>query len=155
MALSVDVVFVHAHKEPETYSILEEFTSLIISGKPKKFGLGCAMVISKNKTVIACIIFTNYNSDYGVIEINGGAITRNWLNRNIIKKMADFVFGYLGCQSVYARCCADNKKLDRMFHSAGFKRTDLPRLRGREMAESVYTLSDDDWQNNKLNKRGV
>ena len=45
-----------------------------------------------------------------------------------------------------------NKRMSRIAEAFGFKRYDIPRLRGRHKAEAIFTLGDDEWRAGKFFK---
>jgi RimJ/RimL family protein N-acetyltransferase len=57
--------------------------------------------------------------------------------------MAAFAFGQLGCQAVVARIDGDNFGLRRSLMRRGFTAHDVPRLRGRDKAETIMILTEE------------
>lgn len=151
-ALSFDIIWAHHDEQPDIYSALEVFASERIWGKRKEFGIGRAMAVAHKGQVIAALFYTNYDPDCGTIEISGAADTPRWLTRKVLWEMFRFPFIGLGCQAVFMRGDIENGHLHRILPAYGFKRYDIPRLRGRDKIESVYVLSDDDWKANGFHK---
>ena len=110
------------------------------------------MAVSHNGTIIAALIYNNWDDETGVIEISGAADSPRWLTKQVLKEMFDYPFLRLRCQAVAMRGDSENDNLTRILPAYGFKRYDIPRLRGRDKTESIYVLSDDDWRGNKFNK---
>lgn len=138
--------------KPELYAALERFVSERVWGKFREFGQGRARAIVENGTVIAAVIFNNYDEDAGVIEISAASDSRRWLTRPVLKEIFDYPFNGLGCQAVVARGDSRNSAVARIFPAYGFKRYDIPRLRGRDTVEAIYVLTDDDWRKSKFHK---
>jgi RimJ/RimL family protein N-acetyltransferase len=146
-----DVLWVH-HDEGPVYGALEAFASERIWGKPKEFGIGRAMAVSDEGKIIAVVLYTNYDPDCGTIEISAASDNPLWLSKRVLREMFEFPFNGLKCQAVIMRGDIGNSNLSRIAPAYGFKRYEIPRLRGRDKIEAVYVLSDDDWNANKFNK---
>lgn len=107
--------------------------------------------------LIAVMLFNNYHPQEGVIEIHGAATDKRWLNRITLKAMFSFPFEQLGCQLVVMRVSERNgmwngRGIHRFLKAYGFKDYRIPRLRGRDEDEIIYTLTDDDWRANGFHK---
>lgn len=156
-ALLFKAIWAHWDENPQMFKAIEEFISMRVWKKPREFGLGRAMAVVDDSKVVAGLIYHNYDADAGVIEISAAADTPRWLTKSILREMFEFPFLGLGCQAVAMRCDAQatNNNLSRILPSYGFKRYDIPRLRGRNTVEAVYVLSDDDWKANKFNRTSL
>lgn len=156
--MSFDVVWAgHDDDDPSFYRALEEYVSTRVWGRFREFGEGRAMGVVDDGLIIAVVIFNNYDDETGVIEISAAADSRRWLTKYTLKELFEYPFLKLKCQAVIARVDADNRNdndrdLHRIFPAYGFKRYDIPRLRGRDKTEAIYVLSDDDWRTNRFNK---
>jgi len=101
---------------------------------------------------LGAAIYQNYDPEHGVIELSAAAASPRWLSRKVLREMFSYPFDQLGCQAVAMRCDTDNSRLARIFTAYGFKRYDIPRLRGRDKGEAIYVLADDDWRANGFHK---
>lgn len=99
----------------------------------------------------AVVLFHNWDPGAGVVEITAASDSKRWLTRPVLLELFSYPFDRLGCQAVVARM-APERPLARMFTAYGFKRYDLPRLRGRNEGEAVLILGDDDWRSNGFHK---
>ncbi|MGN6535211.1 MAG: N-acetyltransferase [Mesorhizobium sp.] len=102
---------------------------------------------------IAVMVFHDWHPENGVVEISGAATDRRWLNRKTLWEMFSYPFEQLGAQLVVMRVSERNvmwngRGLPRLLKAYGFQCTTIPRLRGRDEAEAIWTLSDDDWRAN-------
>lgn len=150
--LSSNIVWAYPDEQPELYSALETFVSERIWGKPKEFGEGRAMAVVHGGKVIAGLVYTNYDPDCGIIEISGAADTPRWLTKPVLREMFEFPFVTLRCQAVVMTADIENNNLASILIRYGFKRYDIPRLRGRDKTGVVFVLSDDDWKANGFHK---
>lgn len=150
--MSFEIVWAGHDDKPELYRALEGFVSERVWGRFREFGEGRAMAVIHGGNVIAALIYNNWDDEAGVIEISGAADTPRWLSKPVLKEMFDYPFVRLGCQAVAMRGDAENNHLTRILPAYGFKKYDIPRLRGRDKTEAIYVLSDDDWKASKFNK---
>ena len=139
-------VWAHHETSPELYAALTEFVALRVWGRHKDFPLGSAMGVADGDRIVAAVIFTNYDRDAGVIEMSAAADTARWLTRPILSEMFGYAFDQMKCQAVVLRCDPDNKRMNRIATAYGFRRYEIPRLRGRDKPEVLFVLSDDDWR---------
>lgn len=100
----------------------------------------------------AVVLWNNYQPEAGVIEFHGAAISKRWLNRRSLEAMFRYPFAEVGCQMVVTRNSDRNTSLHRMLASYGFDRFHIPRLRGRDEGEVLWTLTDDQWRSSKFYK---
>src|SRR5690606_346906 len=106
------------------------------------------MGVFDGENLIAVILYNNYQPEAGVVEIHGAATDKRWLNRKTLWEMFSFPFLRLGCQLVVMRVSERNEQwngrgLPRLLKAYGFKAYPIPRLRGRDEGEIIYTLADD------------
>lgn len=120
-------------------------------GELSGWQLGTILAVTDGKSITGAVLFHNYNPDCGTIEISAASDSKRWLTRAILREIFGFAFHQLGVQAVVARMVA-GRDLARIFTAYGFKQYDIPRLRGRDTAESIMVLSDDDWRANGFHK---
>jgi RimJ/RimL family protein N-acetyltransferase len=133
----------------DLHHYLGDFVSQRIWREKRSFGFYTALgVVDKNNTIVAGMIYHNYEPDAGVIEVSGAADTARWLTKPVLWEMFDFPFNQLKCQTVAMRVDPSHKQLSRILPSYGFSKHILPRLRGRNKDECVYLLHDDVWREN-------
>ncbi|MCZ7502036.1 GNAT family protein [Agrobacterium sp. ST15.13.015] len=143
---------------PEVNEPLGDWCSAQIFGQPGQLtGPYSTMGVLDGDGLIAVMLFNNYHPQEGVIEIHGAATDKRWLNRITLKAMFSFPFEQLGCQLVVMRVSERNgmwngRGIHRFLKAYGFKDYRIPRLRGRDEDEIIYTLTDDDWRANGFHK---
>lgn len=101
----------------------------------------------------AVVVFHNYNPEAGVMEISAAAASRKWLNRSVLRAMHDYIFNGADCQLAVLRVAESNMTMRRIAKAYGYKETLIPRLRGRDEAECVLTLTDDEWKRSRFHAR--
>lgn len=118
-------------------------------GMPRPFEAPyVTMGVFDDDNLIAVILFNNWNPESGVIEFHGAGTSARWLARHVLREMFSYPFETLGCQMVVTRNSARNRRLHRQLQSYGFQRFLIPRLRGRDEDEIIWTLTDDEWRAN-------
>lgn len=113
------------------------------------------MGIIDDDAMVAVVLFNNYHPDSGVIEMHGASENKRWLTKRSIYEMFSYVFEQLKCQMAVMRVSEKDKRLHRILTSYGFKNHYIPRLRGRNEGEHIFTLEDDVWRSNGFHKEHV
>ncbi|WP_376742363.1 GNAT family N-acetyltransferase [Ensifer canadensis] len=109
-------------------------------------------LVDGDRLVAGCV-FHNYAPEAGVIELSSASVSKRWLTRPMLKGMFGYPFDQIGCQMVVLRVSERNAGMIEIAERFGFKAYRIPRLRGRDEAEILFTLTDDDWLNHAVNRR--
>lgn len=112
----------------------------------------CTMGVFDNGALIGGTIFHNWDAGNGVIELTSASITHSWLTRPVILAMFHLPFGLLNCQLVVLRVSEKNEHMIRIANRFGFTGVHIPRLRGRDEGEIIFTLTDDQWSRHRIHK---
>lgn len=113
---------------------------------------GTVMAVADGPEIIGACLFHNWDVDAGVIELTSASLSAKWLTRPVLREMFGYAFDELKCQAVVLRVDPDNTRMCRIASAFGFKRHDIPRLRGRNKAEALFILGDDDWRGGRFFK---
>lgn len=103
--------------------------------------------------LVAGVVFHNYAPEAGVIELSSASTSRRWLMRPMLKAMFGYPFDQIGCQMVVLRVSERNAVMIEIAERFGFAAHRIPRLRGRDEAEILFTLTDDEWRAHPVNRR--
>lgn len=138
------------------FDCVERFISSRIWGASRHM-LGDTAILSVGDDggMSGAAMYQNYDTYNGTIEISAAAVSPGWLSRRVLYEMFEYPFEQLGCQAVVMRCDPEDKRIARIFGAYGFNRYDIPRLRGRDKAEAIYVLADDDWRSNGFHKENA
>lgn len=109
------------------------------------------MAVADGEQIVAAVLFHNWQPQNGVLEISAASDTKMWLSRATLFEIFNYAFNEVGAQAVVA-CMDAGRPLIRIFEAYGFKRYEIPRLRGRDKAETVMVLGDDEWKANGFHK---
>lgn len=113
----------------------------------------CAIGVVDNGNLIGGTAFHNYYPKEGVIEMTSASINSRWLNRAMLKAIFTYVFEFLGCQMVVMRVSEHNSRMLNIADRFNFDLYTIPRLRGKNEAEVVCTLTNDQWRSSRFNRR--
>lgn len=152
----IGVKFSDRSRNAEFNEAIGDFVSERIYGEPGRFREYCSLAVIDGGRVIAGVLYHHFHPSCGVIELSAGSIDKRWLTRGVLKAMFAVPFDLLACQLAVLRVSERNKAMLRIAKAYGFKEFIIPRLRGRDQAEHILTLSDDDWRGNRFNRsRGL
>lgn len=127
-----------------------DFVAAHIPGCARGFSACRAIgVLNSTGTLVAGVVYHDWNPEAGVIELSCAAMTPRWLTRSILRVIFAYPF-QIGCQMAVFRVSERNTRLHRQFDALGLRRHAIPRLYGRNEDGIVFTLTDDDWRASKL-----
>lgn len=142
----ISTAYFGPESSPENNRIVGEFVSCLIWGEPGRMRDYCSMGVFENGRLVAGTLYHNWYPDNGVIELTSASLTRRWLTRPVIEAMFRLPFEVLGCQLVALRVSDRNDVMVHIARSFGFEEVHIPRLRGRDEGEFIFTLTDDAWR---------
>ncbi|WP_325347066.1 GNAT family protein [Xylophilus sp.] len=140
---------------PEINEGIASFVASHIPGCERGFTNFTTMGVVEGDRLIAGVVFHNWNPESAVIELSAAALSKRWLNRSVLTSLFSYPFDQLACQMVILRVAEQNKSMCRIAQAYGFTPYRIPRLRGRDEAEIVFTLTDDAWRSSRFHKRQV
>lgn len=127
---------------------VEQFVSRGLWGDDR--GVGTCQGVGfadQDGRLVAGVLLHNWQPDAGVIEVTAYAETRRWLTKGRLREVfGDYIFGQLGCQMAVARIAEENRVARRFWAAMGADEFIIPRLRGRNEAEVIATLTVEAWQ---------
>lgn len=139
-------VWASEHDDRDLNRRLWQWASLQLFDNLIGFGPCATMGVFDGDKLIAVMVYHNFDSRAGVIEVSGAATTKEWLKRRVLREMFNVPFDRMGVQTVVMRVSeASETGLHRILPALGFVGCRLPRLRGRDEDEIVYLLHDDVW----------
>lgn len=135
---------------------VERFVSLGLWGDDRGVGpcQGCGFADAAGN-MVAGVLLHNWQKDAGVIEVTAYAATRRWLTRTALAEVFGYVFDQLECQMAVARISEGNAVARRFWTALGAQETIIPRLRGRDAAEVLSTLTEEQWRSSRFNRTGA
>lgn len=131
-----------------------DFVSSGVFGAPGQLEKYCTMAVTHGGKLVAGTVYHNWHPDDGVIELTSYSDNPRWLTRKVVQAMFALPFDMLGARLVVLRVSEHNAKMRGIARRFGFHETIIPRLRGDNEAECVYTLSAHDWSNHRMSKHG-
>lgn len=129
-----------------------EFVSRQIWGQPGQIADYSTMAVYEDDRLVAATAYHNWHPESGIIELSSASTTRKWLTKPVIRAMFRAPFDILKCQMVVLRVSERNKTMVRIAKSFGFSEVFIPRLRGRDEGEFIFTFTDDQWRASPYNR---
>lgn len=117
-----------------------------IPGCERGFDKPVSIGVVDGERLIGGTVFHNYQPEAGVIEMSSAGTSPRWLSRTMLKAIFGYVFDQIGCQLVVMRVSERNGRMVKIAEKFGFDGHLIPRLRGRDEAEWIFTLTDDQWR---------
>ncbi|MEP7452822.1 GNAT family protein [Phyllobacterium sp. SB3] len=136
---------------PEINQGIAYFVASHIPGCTRGFESYTTMGVIKDDQLIAGVVYSNFFPETGVIELSAASTSRLWLTRPVLNAMFGYPFDQLGCQICVLRVSERNERMIRILHRFGFGSVRIPRLRGSDEAEIIFTLTDDAWRSSRFN----
>lgn len=147
--MTVECFHLWPSSSPDSNKSVGEFVSRGIFGFPDGFEKYSTAAISLNGKLIAGIVYHNYHPKEGVIELSAFSLSKRWLTKKTIYSILNEPFVSLGCQMLIFRTSSKNDKMLKINRGLGFSEILLPRMRGKNEDEFLFTLTDDDWKSSK------
>lgn len=116
------------------------------------FGNCTAIGWMANDKLIGGTVYNHYDKGSGVIELSSASDDPRWLTRDTINTMFSYPFDQLKCQMVVIRVSEFNDRMRGIAQRFGFDEYVIPRLRGRDEDECVYTLTAEQWMESPFRK---
>lgn len=148
----MNTFWAHHEKAPEINRAIGDFIACRIWGEPREFAKSTTLGVFNSGVMVAGMVYYDYDRQAGVVQISGAADSPRWLTKPVLWEMFSYPFNELRCQCVVMRVDPGDIRLDRMLTSYGFEKMRLPRLRGRDKDEILYSLFDDVWKQNGFHK---
>lgn len=130
---------------PENNKAVGDFVSTGIWGAPDRIEKYCSMAVIEDGQLIAGTLYHNWHEEEGIVELSSFSVSRRWLTKRVIRAMFELPFTRLGCQLVVLRVSERNKVMCDIARSFGFTEVYIPRLRGRDEGEFIFSYTDDQW----------
>jgi len=133
--------------------LVSDFVAQNIPGCERGFTNCKAIGVLGQAGLIAGVIYHNWAPEAGVIEMSCAATDPRWLTKTILHTIFAYPFEGVGCQMVVTRVSENNGRMVRIFRALGFGEHLIPRLRGRNESEFIFTLTIEAWQSLPIFKR--
>lgn len=134
---------------PQEAREIAEWVSARIPGSGS-FWPCVGMGVFRGSEQVGGVVFYNYDPEAGVMEIS--AAGTHWLSRKVLFAMHEYVFDTAGCQLAMLRVSERNERMLRIAEAYGYRKHLIPRMGGRDEAQAIMTLTDDDWRASRFHK---
>jgi hypothetical protein len=108
---------------------------MIPSCRERGFGRCKAIgVVDENGTLIAGVVYHNWQPEAGVIEVSVAAFGHpRWLTRETLRRIHEYPFEQIGAQMMLGLASTDDQRLLRQLAALGYMFVLVPRLLGRDL----------------------
>lgn len=104
-------------------------------------------VLSKEGALIAGVVYSDYQPDYGTIQLSIAAISPMWARRENISGLLAYPFDQLGIFKAWTSARADNAKAIRSTQHIGFRREAiLAHHYGKGLHAHVFRMLEPDYR---------
>jgi len=131
---------------PDLNAATGSFVSHLCFGMPDQIERFCSMAVFHNGGLVAGTLFYDWDATAGVLQLTSASTDRRWLTRPVVRAMFTMAFDMIGAQLAVLRVSERNAGMVAIAQRFGFQGVLIPRLKGRDEAEWIFTLSDDDWR---------
>lgn len=101
---------------------------------------------------IGGVVYHDWNPEHQTMCMSAAG-GDGWLTRPVLYAMHDYPFNQAGCQMVVLQTSEHNHVMRRIAKAYGYTETLIPRLRGRDEAEAILTLTDDAWRSSRFHRK--
>lgn len=119
------------------------------------FGECQAIGFEMDNSLVAGVVFTNWDPKSARIEIAAAATDPRWMTRKSLQAIFTYVFSTAGCQMCVLQVSEFNDRMRSIARRLGFTEYLIPRMRGRNEALAFYTLTDEQWQMSRIRSSGL
>ena len=105
-------------------------------------------------TLTGAVVFHDWNPEAGVMCMSGAG-GKGWYSLGLIYKAHKYIFDDAGCQLAVMQVSEHNDLMRRTAEHFGYEGVRIPRLRGRNEDEIVYTLPEEVWRQHPLTLRAM
>ena len=136
----------------ERAQIVAHWVASRIPGCERGWDRYVAMEVSRDDDIIGGVVFHDYNPEAQTICMSAAG-GDGWLTRSVLYRMHSYCFCDAACQLAVLQVAEDNDRMLSIARRYGYREYRIPRLRGRDKAEVILTLADDDWFASKFHRR--
>lgn len=113
-----------------------------------------AMGVFQAQDIAGAVVFHDWNPEAGTMCMSAAG-RKGWLTLEAIYRMHSYVFDGAGCQLAVLQVAEDNDLMRRTAEHFGYVGHVIPRLRGRDKAEVIYTLTEEVWRDSPFTARAA
>lgn len=110
-----------------------------------------ALRVHDDERTLGGVVFHDWNPENGVMCMSAAG-EPGWLTRPILYAMHAYIFDTAQCQLAVMQVSERNHRMRRIGLAYGYTEHRVPRLRGRDEAEMIMTLAEEDWRASRFHK---
>lgn len=108
--------------------------------------------VFRDDETLGGVVYHDWNPEAGVMCMSAAG-EPGWLSRPVLWAMHAYIFDVAGCQLAVMQVSERNQRMRRIGLAYGYTEHRVPRLRGRDEAEMIMTLAEEDWRASRFHMR--
>lgn len=137
---------------PVENRLVGDWVSQLLYGRNNAFQDFCSLAVLDGERIIGATLYHGWEPKTGVVELSGGGIDKRWLTRPALRAIFFVPFRMLGCQMIVHSVAESNEAMCSIHRRLGYSEYRVPRLRGRDEAGIIFTMTDDQWRSSWLSE---
>lgn len=117
-----------------------------------EFPGGRGIGIEADGQLIAGVVFHDWNPGAGTIELSIAATSARWLTKTVMTALSRYVVDGAGAQLAVMRTSERNRPACRIAEAIGFTPHRVPRLRGPNEAEIIFTMAAEELRHGRFTR---
>lgn len=107
--------------------------------------------VSLDGFLAGAVAFHDYHPEHGTMQMTGAFDDKRAFTRPVLNAVHGYIFDASKCQLAIMRTSEYNATVRRQARALGYREHILPRLRGRDEADVMLTLTEEEWRDNRFN----
>lgn len=109
----------------------------------------CVVLRVFNPRTVAVVVFHDWQPQNGTICMSAAG-SGAWMTRRIIRAAHEYMYGTAGCQLAIMQVSEKNRAMNDIARRLGYTAHYIPRLRGPNEGENIWTLPVETWRASKF-----
>lgn len=139
-----------AAHQPETAEVIR-WVADHIPGCERGWDRAVTLDVWRGGKRVGAVVYHDYNPEAETICMSASG-TDGWLTRPVLYAMHSYVFDDAACQLAVLQVAESNSLMRSIAKRYGYQEYRIPRLRGRDQAEMIMTLTEEDWRASRFTR---
>ncbi len=136
--------------QPETLEVIQ-WVARSIPGCERGWDKSVTMDVRRDGKRVGAVVYHDYNPEAETMCMSAAG-SDGWLTRPVLYAMHAYVFDDAACQLAVLQVAEDNHLMRSIAKRYGYEEFRIPRLRGRDRAEMIMTLTEETWRASRFTR---
>lgn len=110
----------------------------------------CVVMLSwRGDDYCGAVVFHDWQPQNGTMCMSAAGYGA-WMSREAIRRAHNYIFNVACCQLAIMQVSENNRAMNRIAERLGYSATYIPRLRGPDEGENIWTLPIETWRASKF-----